>query len=529
MNKLLLLSGGLATISFLCFRTDNKDLADSTKATTLSRLETAKAKKLKMDSATNAFHLPKPVVQIDVAKKYGIKADGTTDNLYELLRLNQDCEGADKPFYSFVFPPGEVLYSDNTWLQGIDSFEVIGKGTSFRCIANSPWDVAKQFLYNGGMLSLNPRRLGHEGHPEGHRFKTIAAGSKTISLANKQDVDNYKAGDRIYIAGYEEQMWGWPPNPRFFEWNSIQSVNRKEGSITIELPLRFRYNEDWKDAGGMFNDGQFFGKPRIYKINGYCRYARFAGGRFVKNKNLTKEQTPSFIFISETLVCDDLFIDGYAWPSENRYARYTNCKFISAEPDKNCGVVEFIDCKFDGGLFAATGVDSLRLIRNTFGNYSPLSPRVLYAEGNKFKTKSRGVSSLYGFFEFTHTDKVYLKNNTFSSENAEDFVHVNYSDENDFVVKDVAGSSLLLEDDNNPQSAFARPMKNIGFGSLIKSKDGKASGIVKDIVHDEKNWIIQLENIKGKPLKGQTWTYRQTDKVYDLGGNKAIDGKKLWK
>ena len=131
--------------------------------------------------------------------------------------------------------------------------------------------------------------------------------------------------------------------------------------------------------------------------------------------------------------------------------------------------------------------------------------------------------------EFTHTDKVFLKNNKFSSSVKGDFVHVNYSDEYEFVTKEATASTLVLEDDNNPHSPLFRPIKNIGFGSSIKSKDGTVSGIVKDIVHDGKNWTIQLEKVKGKPKKNQIWTYRQTDKVYDLGGNKALDGRKLWK
>jgi hypothetical protein len=226
-------------------------------------------------------------------------------------------------------------------------------------------------------------------------------------------------GDRIFIAGYEEQFYGYPPNPRFFEWNSVKAIN---GSvITLGKPLRWAYNENWKDVANMLpvSDVTSFGKPRIYKINNYSRYAVFKDCNFLRGPGVKSYTTSAFRYISDVLICENVYAEDF-WPSENRVAIYTNCRSKTFELDKMNEFVKIEGCSVSGGsaspitasLTAATGVDSLVLIKNTFENYCPLSPRVLYAAGNTFKSKTLDPP-LYPHPEATWVEKVYLKDNVF--------------------------------------------------------------------------------------------------------------------
>ena len=94
-----------------------------------------------------------PQYIVDVANTYKVKA-GSPDNTYELLRMNANFEGFGKGLILFDFQncgKGEIRYSDNSWLHGIDSFIVSAQGITFRCTSASPWDVAKAPFFNGGI------------------------------------------------------------------------------------------------------------------------------------------------------------------------------------------------------------------------------------------------------------------------------------------------------------------------------------------------------------------------------------------
>jgi hypothetical protein len=466
-------------------------------------------------SSNAKFLNPKYI--IDIAGVYGIKV-GNIDNTEALMRLNKDFAGFGKGLVLFDFRncgTGEIRYSDNSWLYGIDSFIVSAKGIAFRCTSSSPWDVAKAPLYNSGIFWSSRRPDDHTRFNAGFRFKSALKGSSSITLLEPATI---KPGQRVYLCGYEEQFYGEPVNPRFFEWKVVQGVSGD--NVNFTQPLKWSYNERWKDVMMPgFNDGGGYGlhgKPRLFKISdSYTTYAKFVGCTFAKGTNVSSNQAAYFFFRAETLICDGCTIDEN-WPTETKNALFINCTIRGSDADKNVGTLEYNNCK-TGGIFAATGVDVFRLINNTITGYCPLSPRELYAEGNIFT--ARKEHNLYAHPEGVWTEKVYLKNNKFSGPNNP---HVQYAwSVRNFTTIGANTNELIVADTNYFMA------KGLGQNSSIQSKDG-ATAIVKDIIHNDTNWVVQLSNVHGKLKANQIWTYNNKQKIIDLGGNKSLTGKKIF-
>jgi hypothetical protein len=195
--------------------------------------------------------------------------------------MNANFEGFGKGLILFDFRncgKGEIRYSDNSWLHGIDSFIVSAQGITFRCTSTSPWDVAKAPFFNGGIYwpGRRPQALPAT---KGLKFKSAEKGAYTIILT---EPEKFSAGDRVYMAGYEEQFYGEPVNPRFFEWKTVTSISGN--ALTFTEPLKWSYNEHWKDV--QMQGWGLFGKPRVFKIpSTYPRFAKFVGCSMAKGTN----------------------------------------------------------------------------------------------------------------------------------------------------------------------------------------------------------------------------------------------------
>jgi hypothetical protein len=463
---------------------------------------------------------PITFTEVNVATRYGIKAG---DNTSALLQLNSEWRWkAPMPYPNavrFTFPAVTITYTNNGWLNGIAAFEIIASGTNFQCLSTSADDMAKCPLNNGGLLiDYDGRSAGANGQ----KFKTAQKGSNQITLI---EAGSYVAGDRVFICGYEEQFYGYPPNPRFFEWNKVKSVS---GSvITLENTLKWSYNELWRDVAGMmpYSIDTYFGKPRIFKLGaGYTQYARFVGPtNWIRNPNTRNVVgvTSAFRFIAENLFCDEQASEDF-WASENYHAVYYKCKSEIFEVDKCNGIVELTECYVDGprsAVTGATGADVLVLKNNTFKNYSGVSPRVLYAEGNTFESKT-GDPGLYPHPEMTWVEKVYLKNNTFKGGDPS-YTSTMYKWTAGSFTSLAATSNSITFAGTNTQAA-----KQMGPGP-IQSTDG-ATALLKDIIWDGSNFVTQLENVTGTLKAGQVWMFNREQKVIDLGGNVDLGGKKIY-
>jgi hypothetical protein len=452
--------------------------------------------------------VPTSMVEINAATRYGLVNGG--DNTTQLLKIRTEWTGKS---VKIVIPDGwNLRYTNPDFLAGIRELEFIANGCTFQNITAVADDMFKCPLRNNGILIV-----GGKG-ASGQKIKTARKGDTSITLI---DAASYSVGDRIFIAGYEEQFYGYPPNPRFFEWNKVKSVS---GSvITLETPLKWAYNELWRDVAGMmpYSIDTNFGKPRVFKLSDYTYYAHFVGGNYLRNPNTNAGVTSAFRYIADTLIVDGVTSEDF-WPSENHISIYKKCKSQIFEVDKMNGYVELNECYVDGprsAVTGATGADVLVLKNNIFKNYSGVSPRVLYAEGNTFESKT-GDPGLYPHPEMTWVEKVYLKNNTFKGGDPS-YTSTMYKWTAGSFTSLAATSNSITFAGTNTQAA-----KQMGPGP-IQSTDG-ATALLKDIIWDGSNFVAQLENVTGTLKAGQVWMFNREQKVIDLGGNVDLGGKKIY-
>lgn len=102
------------------------------------------------------------------------------------------------------------------------------------------------FGYGAEMNGLHGRGLFPQSNVRRALIDTVASGANQVTLkaADAAKIQYYVPGGMMIVAGLDMQAgWGYPPNPHFFEWVRIASVNGT--TITLEQPLQNEYRYDW--------------------------------------------------------------------------------------------------------------------------------------------------------------------------------------------------------------------------------------------------------------------------------------------
>ncbi len=462
---------------------------------------------------------------IDLAGRYGVVGDGITDNSPALMKLQSDVSGVGKPHYVLLMPPGEVRYANNKWLYNVQSFELIGAAekTTLRSTNNSAWGHTWAPLNTGGMFQTAVMTSDVPSILEGHRFNSLAAGSNTLTLTIIADHSNYTVGQRILLLGYDQQLYGFPPNGRFFEWHIITGINTTTGVITLKDRLKYSYNSLWKDLANHPGMGVNFGKPRIYLMdrNNYSRpkYIKFRNIVFAngtKGTGYPVAETAHQAISAENVYYEKCKFEANIWPSENEKVIYDQCDINSCDLDKLVEFCEIKDCKVQGVCGGATGITYLTLLRNYFSALVNVAPRHVYAEGNHFNAISASPS-FYLQPEQTHVYSVSVKNNTFSGGSGGGG-HIGFGASSSYAIG-ASGNNILITDNgsaaNDNIPAICAP------GAMAFRTDGAKSGEIIDVTHDGTNWVIS--GTWDAPTAGEVWHFETTSIINDLGGNRVID------
>jgi hypothetical protein len=102
--------------------------------------------------------------------------------------------------------------------------------------------------------------------PYQSRIDSAPAGQTYVQLLTPSDVSIFTVGKRVEIAGFETQKSGQPINPQYYEYPIITAIDSNPvsptyGKISLNQPLKWRYNKDWPDfTPGVVPSGQ----PYIY-------------------------------------------------------------------------------------------------------------------------------------------------------------------------------------------------------------------------------------------------------------------------
>jgi hypothetical protein len=456
---------------------------------------------------------------IDVQKKYGIVADGNTDNAAALMKLRDDLAGKGKPHFVLYFPAGEIHYSNNRWLYGIESFELIGDGSIFRSIYSGSDEAFQRPFFVGEMFQNNTLSyLGTKEYETADRFASVNAGSTIIQLSTS--LNNYAAGNRVllYTGNYADS--GYPP-PASAEWHEIESVNGQ--TITLKRPIERNYPGDvfdnqWITGGGC-------GKPRILNLdrpqNVYCKYAKFAGITF---GNATGGGMGNVIFPAERLEMIRCRGEGFFWPSETRVATFEDMDVNKVEFDKLVNIVICNRVTFKNSANGGGTIDRIVLNDCQAGESVRFDSRYVEIRNSHIRGNADPdpwIASLADHPARNPIRRLTIENVTFSSgDQSLSDAHINVAPFNSIRIGCVSGKKILTSD-------FSL-VKTIEPGTTVLfNEDGSDGGTVTSITYDGLEFVIEGDWNYMPPI-GSLWRWCYVKEVIDLGGNRVLDNKKLW-
>ena len=328
------------------------------------------ARNLALLAAPTAPLIPfrRPHAVIDPVANFRAVGDGMTDNadafmqMHKFLRANWD-----QPFV-IDFPHGHYVYTENTWLDSVGSVTIRGNGSKFECTRTSVWFNRRLPLFVRGMVDDSPPGGQPQGPPQA-RFATAQAGEMTLTLLPQisgqpyLSISEISAGDRIFLYCFDQQFAGYPPNCRYFEWNKVVAVDVSAQQLSLEKPLRFRYDENLRDNthGGA---SITFGSARLMKLD---RSSGFHYPKFIKLKDLTLVLNRNYPddhggvqIPAEHLILNNVNApEQRLWLGMNNLAEVSNSAFESADIDKLGDVVFLENCTFHNNLGPASGIKKL--------------------------------------------------------------------------------------------------------------------------------------------------------------------------
>lgn len=459
---------------------------------------------------------------IDVASKYGVVAG--KDNTTKLMKMRTALAGSGKPHYVLHFPAGVIKYTNNRWLFGIRSFELVGEGTILQSIYEGSDDAFQRPLFVGELLQNNALTyIGTKDYETPDKFKSAAAGSLVIELEAKTNL--YNIGDRILLYADNYATTGYPP-PSLPEIHEIQSISGN--FLTLKRPLEKTYSTDIWDNPEISGGGS--GLPRVLNLdrteNVYCKYARFVGVRFA---NATGGGEGNVVFPAERLEMVGCKADGWFWPSETKVAVYEDMEVNNVEFDKLADTVICNRVRFNGSPINGGSINRVVLEGCQSGSIR-LCPRVLEISNTTLWANS--VPTGPSTFDYAipcladapaknPIRSLYIKNLTLTSgAQSTATTNIEFAPFSSLSVGAVNGTSIV--------TASAETVQTIEPGTTVMFKeDGTKGGLVTSITFSSGtfkiagNWVL--------PVVGETWRWCYIKDVIDLGGHRVLNsGKVFW-
>lgn len=240
------------------------------------------------------------------------------------------------------------------------------------------------------------------------RTATVSAGSNCVALATPAQASLFNAGDVTLIAGIDMQGTGDPPNPYFYEWPKIASVDAAHqcngvtagASVTFTAGLAHTYKSTWP----LFNPGDAFhsdggGPATLYAIaQQWDAEFEYRGITFNTPKQ-TEVKGRSAILRHVKSLGGNCTV-----PSENQIwllidSDFSNCTNSGngLEIDKIIGTATMQNTAVYKVVFQSTSVDTFNFINSTASNGIFNTPKKFVGTGATINAFTVGA----GFFGAT--------------------------------------------------------------------------------------------------------------------------------
>jgi hypothetical protein len=281
-------------------------------------------------------------------------------------------------------------YTDNTWPVGVQYLTVephpgddVGKGRP------QLRNVKGHFVYDGEIAILFSGSgtafdlLQGDIKIYSPRILAAEAGSDKVRLRDPADAARIAPGRWHLVGSYDQQVGGYPPNIRYFDY--VQVVQVAGDVVVLDRRLRHSHRDDLfelpsepasigaarlipMDLGGA--DGLLPANDARLTIR-----QTFRDIEFVKNPS-TSNGSNEVVYINSALDASfENCVIPRAVPSVVEHVRYVGGRIGSSEPDKLIATL-ICDGVTSGEIGGATGVD-LYFMRNSTSAPMQVSPRQL--------------------------------------------------------------------------------------------------------------------------------------------------------
>lgn len=385
--RIALLAAVLMPIAMLGANVDRQELS-ATNTILLNRITTTSNSILPTatqiaSSVNNAFSNAISTNLVIDAQWIGVSGDGA-NQFSSLVALNRFLYTNDG--MTVRFPRGTIGTSNSAWMMGVRNVHLDFAGSVLSNTLANPYSGYENFpLTINSDPGIN-RDLGatESGRPVPYLIGSIAKGATNCTLTTATDATNFAPGIWIGLYGYEQQGSGWPRNYRFVEYLKCIAVVTNTGEIQFDRPTRHFYDANWFKLATDNNIGPASILP--LERSGF----RFAENVTVENlvvaaNNAETNSTANgatfrtsssfnvggvYNFVGRNIRGEQLTVGTF----EN--ARFDNCEFNYANPDKQGGYLEFHNCTFTS-IAEGTGIDTIVLDGCTITGTLALFPRRL--------------------------------------------------------------------------------------------------------------------------------------------------------
>lgn len=322
-----------------------------------------------------------PTMSGGIPQKVG--GGNATDNSTALQAIAEYMDGDKSKRYILFFPAGNYGYFTNKWIPNTDVI-IYGPNASVFCY-NNPGAVSANITWATGEGDIfhDVLRGDQSTYPPdpGVFFNTVEAGSQTLTLTTLSDHSRFDAGDRAFIYGYNQQVAGSPPNPRYFEWIKIVSKDTGTGVLTLEKKLRYRYDSTW------YHDTvSQCGKPQIISLDRTnYRYPKLfmISGLTILDNPVEAGDGAGLVTCAEQVVLDNVKHGGYLTPSMSRLHRTLGGSYAATDLDKMCNTVHMDGVEIQRHLYAGTGINELSFENGIINGYVSVASKIFRLINNQ--------------------------------------------------------------------------------------------------------------------------------------------------
>jgi hypothetical protein len=346
-----------------------------------------------------------------LASNYGIApGNSATVNDTGFAALKAAMAASPNTIWHVIFASGAYTYTNNRWLWGIQNVIIDAYGASFQCTSSSDGNAGNQIpLYvNDPFDDSGDTPWPHTTYVNGDLINTVASGAASVTTTTAGNAAHYSAGMPVLLYGYDQQGWGYPPNPRYFEYKTVLSANASTGVVTFTDFLQNFYDSRWWDT--LYGDGTqlYHGAPRILSL----QRANYTQANLIWIKGATflgNSVTPGSNQLQVTanlMIYEDVSAAAFNVVLTNR-AIIKRGHFVGnlSTGDKVIGSLVIEDSVLDpnpgdtngAGFADCVGCNSLSLIRTKiYGNIYEIAPRNLIVNDSDIIPLPGGANTYSG-------------------------------------------------------------------------------------------------------------------------------------